>query len=88
MSNTNANIDKENGSAPIFQIKAGGIKAAVFENKTDKGNFKTIKLSRVYKDGNDFKYTNNLDVDDLPKAILVLEQVYEQLILKDTTNEK
>lgn len=72
---------------PIKKIKAGAITAALWENKGKgkEGNettFHTVSLTRGYKDkeGN-WQNTQSLRVEDLPKARLVLDKAYEELVL-------
>lgn len=63
---------------PLNTFKVGAISASLWENKTDKGSFQTISLSRSYKDSSDeWKTTNTLRVNDLPKARMVLQKAYE-----------
>ena len=73
---------------PEKSFRCGSCDAAVFENEITAGR-KTIKVKKVsfqkrYKDANgDWKNTNSLDVNDLPKAILALTKAYEYLVLSD-----
>jgi hypothetical protein len=77
---------------PEKSYRYGAINVAVFENEVISGG-KTIKLKKVsfqkrYKDSDgEWKNTNSLDVNDIPKAILALSRVYESLVLSDRTAE-
>ncbi len=69
---------------PEIVFKIGAVRAAVFQNTIEK-NGQSIKLPKVvievrYKDkeGN-WKGTNSLSVNELPKAILALEKAYDYL---------
>jgi len=69
----------------VFQH--GGVKAAIFTNEHEKDGEsftkKSISVQRVYRDKEGtFKTTNNLYVNDLPKAILVLQKAFDYLTIK------
>ena len=71
---------------PVKKIKAGGISIAIWENQSQfngqEAIFKTVSLQRTYKDKQDqWQHTSSLRVSDIPKAILVLQKAYEELIL-------
>ncbi len=79
---------------PEKKFRAGAICATVWNNVIEKEgktfDFKTVSLERSYKDKEDlWQTTNNMRVNDLPKAILVLNKAYEYLALKeqDTQDE-
>ena len=74
---------------PEKKFSAGAISATVWQNKgTDRfGNdviFRTISFDRRYKDkeGN-WQSSSSLRVNDLPKGMLVLEEAYKYLLLKE-----
>ncbi len=69
---------------PSKSFKAGAISATIWDNKTEKGTFQTISLTRNYKDeqGN-WKNTNTLRVNDLPKANLLLQKAFEACIVSE-----
>lgn len=74
----------KNMSKPIKKFRAGGVSAAVWENQSEKGSFASISLQRTYKDKEDeWKHTSSLKVNDLPKAMLVLNRAFEFLVLKE-----
>ena len=75
-------------NAPEKKYKAGPVTATIWKNEATrkdgtKGEFYTIQLDRNYKDkeGN-WKSTNSLRVNDLPRAVLVLNKSYEFLNFK------
>lgn len=77
-------------NTPKFKERAGTVSATVWENTQkdkDGKEFKnlSIDLSRSYKDKDDqWKNTGSMRERDLPKAILVLQRVYEQIVLADS----
>jgi hypothetical protein len=67
---------------PEKSFKCGGCEAAVFENEIAKGGtkipIKKVSFQKRYKnvDG-EWKSTGSLDVNEIPKAILVLTKAYD-----------
>ncbi len=59
---------------PIHEVRFGAIKAAVWKNDTASGVRYNATLSRLYKDGDDWKSTDSFGRDDL----LVLAKVADQ----------
>jgi len=73
---------------PDNKFKAGAVTATVWANEmTDRQGGKflvyTVAFERVYKDrdGN-WKNTNSLRVNDIPKLRLVAQEAYEYLVRK------
>lgn len=72
-------------SKPEIVFKVGAVRASVFRNIIEK-NGKSIPLPKVaievrYKDKTgQWKGTNSLSLNDLPKAILALQKAYEYLM--------
>ena len=86
------NIDVTKNS-PEKKFRASPMSATIWSNEveTPEGEtkvFRTINLERTYKDkeGN-WKKTNSLRVNDLPKAILVLNKAYEYISIKEEGDE-
>ena len=74
----------------VFQH--GGVKAAIFANEHEKDGEsftkKSISVQRVYRDKEGmFKTTTSLDVNDLPKAVLVLQKAFDYLTVKHEPEE-
>ncbi|MDD5086316.1 MAG: hypothetical protein PHV16_01045 [Candidatus Nanoarchaeia archaeon] len=74
---------------PEKKFSTGVISATIWKNKGigRNGNpvdFRTVSLQRRYKDSNgEWKSTNSLRTNDLPKASLVLDKAYEYLVLRE-----
>ena len=78
---------------PEKRFRCGGCEAAVFENEMNRGG-KTMKIKKVsfqkrYKsmDG-EWKSTNSLDINEIPKAILALSKAYEYLVIWESAEEE
>lgn len=80
--------EARNGNFPKKKYRAGGISATLWSNKFVKdgkeGHYDTVSLERVYQDkeGN-WQSTNSLRLNDLPKVNVLMQKVYEDLILKE-----
>lgn len=67
---------------PEKSYRCGGCEAAVFENEIVKAgkrlSIKKVSFQKRYKsvDG-EWKSTNSLDTNEIPKAILVLTKAYD-----------
>lgn len=77
---------------PEKRFKCGGCEAAVFENQREVNGkqvvFKKVSFQKRYKDPNgEWKTTHSLDINDLPKASLVLSKAYEYLVLGEPGEE-
>jgi hypothetical protein len=69
----------------IFQH--GALKAAIFANEHEKDGqsftVRRISFQRLYRDKEGMlKTTTSLEVNDLPKAILVLQKAFDYLTVK------
>ena len=78
------------GNLPVAKFSAGPITATVWKNTGQKEGreyeFSTLSLERKYKDKEDqWQSTNSLRVNDLPRAVIVLNKAFEHLVLKDQT---
>lgn len=61
---------------PIHEIRLGAVKAAIWENKTEKGFRYSVSVGRLYKDGDDWKRTESFGRDDLPLLAKVSDQAH------------
>lgn len=68
---------------PEKTFKAGAVQAAVWTNESDKGAFRTVQVTRSYKDrAGEWKQSTSLRAADLPRATLVLNKAYEYLTME------
>jgi hypothetical protein len=67
---------------PVHEIRLGRIKATIWENDTDNGTRYNVAVSRLYKDGDEWKQTTSFGRDDLPLVAKVADLahtwIYEQ----------
>lgn len=76
-------------NTPKATYRAGAIKATVWSNPSNDPKMPpmvSVKISRSYKDKEGkWQETASFNVADLPKAVLVLSQAYENEVLKETS---
>lgn len=71
--------------SPKAKFSAGPIQVAVWENEGKEGkSYTTVSLDKRYKVGEEWKSTNSMKVNELPKAILALQKAYEYLCVKES----
>ena len=83
------NIDK---NAPEKKFRASPVAATIWANeaKTKEGEtkmFRTISLERSYRDKDGvWQNTTFMRVNDIPKAVLVLQKAYEYITFKEESD--
>jgi hypothetical protein len=74
MSNaTKSKSSKESKNRPVHDVRLGRIRAAIWQNETDNGTFYNVTVSRLYKDGDDWKDSASFGRDDLPLVAKVCD---------------
>jgi hypothetical protein len=82
----NGGASMSNKPEKIFQH--GALKAAIFANEHEKDGesftVRRVSFQKLYRDkeGN-LKTTSSLEVNDLPKAVVVLQKAFEYLTVRD-----
>ena len=62
---------------PAHEIRIGKVRAAIWENETkNQGIWFNVSVSRLYKEGNEWKDSNSFGRDDLPVVAKVMEMAY------------
>ena len=61
---------------PVHEIRLGRIRAAIWANRTETGTRHNVTVSRLYKDGDDWKDSASFGRDDLPLVGKVLDQAH------------
>ena len=74
----------------VFQH--GALKAAIFANEHEKDGqsftVKRVSFQKIYRDREGLlKTTSSLEVNDLPKAVLVLQKAFEYLTVRQEVEE-
>ena len=69
----------------VFQN--GAVRAAIFVNERERDGQsftkRQVSFQKLYRDKEgEFKGTNSLDINDLPKAVIVLQKAYDYLTVR------
>ena len=67
-------------SRPVHEIRIGSVKAALWRNETAVGPRYNATLSRIYKDGDEWKSSDSLGRDDLLTAAKVLDLAHSWML--------
>ena len=62
---------------PVHEIRLGRVRAAIWENETQHGTRHNVTVSRLYKDGNNWKDSTSFGRDDLPLVGKVLDRCHD-----------
>jgi len=73
---------------PEQKFRVGSVSATIWNNEAKVDGkikeFKSVSFDKVYKDrDNEWQKTSTLNVNDLPKAMVVIGKAYEYLSLKE-----
>lgn len=75
------------GQKPVKEFKAGGVRAAVWENVVVQNGkevvIPSVRIDRTYKDGVQFKRTSAFGTRDLARVQLVAAKAFEFLELRE-----
>ena len=65
---------------PVHEVRAGRIRAAIWANPSEKGVWHTVTLSRLYKDGDEWKDSQSFGRDDLLLLAKVIDKAHSWII--------
>lgn len=71
---TRSDTKKEN--RPVHELRLGRIRAAIWENETQNGTRHNVTISRLYKDGDQWRDSTSFGRDDLPLVAKVADQAH------------
>ena len=84
----NCTMPKQNKEKPVHQIRLSSIKAAIWKNDTGSGVRFNTTLSRLYKDGEEWKSTDSFGRDDLLLIAKVADHVHTWICDQNKEKEK
>ncbi len=61
---------------PVHEVRLGRIKAAIWENETQNGSLHNVTMSRLYRDGDQWKDSTSFGRDDLPLVAKVADMCH------------
>ncbi len=77
---------------PEKKFSCGSISASIWANtKVVTGEtvkFYSVTINKTYKEGEELKYTDNFNIEDLPKVVLVATEAYTYISLKSTDSDE
>ena len=76
---------------PEKKFNCGSISASIWAN-TRAVNGEAVKLysvtiNKAFKEGDEWKYTDSFDIEDLPKVALVANEAYKYMRLRDCDSQ-
>lgn len=69
--------ERDTARRPVHEIRMGRVKAAIWENETQNGPRHNVTVSRLYKDGDEWKDSLSFGRDDLPLLEKVADKCHE-----------
>jgi hypothetical protein len=76
MANATKSKPKESKNRPVHEVRFGRIRAAIWQNETENGPRHNVTITRLYKDGDDWKDSTSFGRDDLPLVAKVCDQAH------------
>ena len=67
---------------PVHEVRMGRIRAAIWENPTDNGVRHNVTISRLYKDGEDWKDSTSFGREDLLLVGKVVDVAHSWIYLE------
>ena len=61
---------------PVHEIRLGRVRAAIWANETQNGTRHNVTVTRLYKDGDNWKDSASFGRDDLPLVAKVVDQCH------------
>ena len=76
---------------PEKKFSCGSIAASIWANtKVVTGEtvkFYSVTINKAYKEGDEWKHTNSLNIEDLPKVALVATEAYKYVRLRENDSQ-
>ena len=71
---------------PEKKFSCGSISASIWANSKvvtgEKVKIYSVTINKAYKEGEEWKYTNSFNIEDLPKVALVATEAYKYVRLR------
>src|SRR5438552_13536946 len=61
---------------PVFEVRLGRIKAAIRANETDNGTRNNVTITRLYKDGDEWKTSTSFGREELPLVAKIADMAH------------
>ena len=77
---------------PEKKFNCGSISASIWANikvvTGEKVKIYSVTINKAFKEGEEWKYTNSFNIEDLPKVALVATEAYKYIKLKSTDSDE
>ena len=67
---------KTENNKPINEVRMGTIKAAIWQNEAKNGHRYNVRITRLYKDGDEWKTSDSFGRDELPLVAKVADMAH------------
>jgi hypothetical protein len=64
---------------PVHEVRLGSLKADIWQNKTENGTRFNVTVTRIYKDGEQWKSTDSFGRDDLLPLACARHVMHEEV---------
>ena len=82
-------MESSKSRKPVRVFKARGITASVFANQSKKGDpFYKVCLQRTYWDGENFQTSDSFGRDEVPVAVLMLQEAWQYVLQTEAQSKK
>ena len=61
---------------PVHELRMGRIKAAIWANETDNGTRHNVTITRLYKDGDEWKTSTSFGREELPLVAKIADMAH------------
>ncbi len=61
---------------PVHELRLGRIKAAIWANETDNGTRHNVTITRLYKDGDEWKTSTSFGREELPLVAKIADMAH------------
>lgn len=61
---------------PVHEVRMGRIKAAIWANETENGTRHNVTITRLYKDGDEWKTSTSFGREELPLVAKVADMAH------------
>ena len=86
--NGTAAAPQKGSQKPVHEVRLGRIKAAIWANRTDNGVRHNVTISRIYKDGEQWKDSSSFGRDDLPLVAKVCDLAHSWIFQQGPGKEQ
>ncbi len=86
MANSNSS-KKATANKPVEELRLGTIKAAIWQNESKNGTRYSVRITRLYKDGEEWKTSDSFGRDELPLVAKVADLAHTWIFRANQRSE-